>query len=137
MTGRSRVALVWGLLLALVAGVYVVLHSRMREEPAANAVAPPFSRVPGTGAGAALPPLPPGSQSMAVPRMQTMQAVDLNTATAAELQTIPGITPDYAQKIVAGRPYQAISDLERTGIPKAVLGQISPPAIIRLAVPAR
>jgi hypothetical protein len=40
-------------------------------------------------------------------------------------------------RIIAGRPHQATSDLERTSIPKAVLEQISPPAIIRIVAPAR
>jgi hypothetical protein len=58
--------------------------------------------------------------------------VDLNTASLAELETLPGITSDYADQIVAGRPYGSMHELERTGIPRAILDQISPPAIIRL-----
>ncbi len=37
--------------------------------------------------------------------------VDLNTATAKELQSIKGIGPVYATRIIAGRPYKAIDDL--------------------------
>jgi DNA uptake protein ComE-like DNA-binding protein len=61
-----------------------------------------------------------------------MAVVDLNVASLAELETLPEITPAYAQQIIAGRPYRAMSDLERAGIPHQVVEQISPPAIIRL-----
>jgi len=63
--------------------------------------------------------------------MVERKVIELNTATLAEIETIPGITPDYARKIIAGRPYQSIADLARTGIPRSILDDISPPAIIR------
>ena len=37
--------------------------------------------------------------------------VNINTATEAELQTIPGVGPTRAAQIVAGRPYQSVDDL--------------------------
>jgi DNA uptake protein ComE-like DNA-binding protein len=33
--------------------------------------------------------------------------VDINSASKAELQTLPGITPELADKIIAGRPYNS------------------------------
>ncbi len=38
-------------------------------------------------------------------------AVDLNTASTAQLETLPGISPAKAHKIVAGRPYSTPNDL--------------------------
>src|SRR5215831_18938763 len=39
--------------------------------------------------------------------------VNVNTATAAELEALPGIGPVIARRIVEGRPYRSVEDLER------------------------
>ncbi len=43
-------------------------------------------------------------------------AVDLNTATQTELQSVPGIGAATAKKIVAGRPYSSVADLSKAGL---------------------
>jgi helix-hairpin-helix protein len=95
---------------------------------------PPFPS--GRVTGGRLPPGPRGTGSVPPGLLRgarTMAVVDLNTAQLADLQTLPGITPEYARKIVAGRPYHSFRDVvEHAGIPQQVVDQISPPAIIRV-----
>jgi DNA uptake protein ComE-like DNA-binding protein len=42
--------------------------------------------------------------------------IDINSATADELKSIPGIGEAYSKKIIAGRPYRAKNELKDKGI---------------------
>jgi hypothetical protein len=102
--------------------------------PARGLTPPPFPN--GRVSGGPLPPGPRGSDGVPPGLLRgakTMAVVDLNTAQLADLQTLPGITAEYARKIMAGRPYHSFRDVvEHAGIPQQVVDQISPPAIIRV-----
>lgn len=61
-----------------------------------------------------------------VKKMQKpQQLIDLNTATKKELESIPGIGPVLAERIMAGRPYRNIDELLKIkGIGKKNLSKI-------------
>jgi competence protein ComEA len=53
--------------------------------------------------------------------------VNINTATEAELEALPGIGPGIARRIVEGRPYRSFEELERIkAIGKKRLEEIRP-----------
>jgi competence protein ComEA len=52
--------------------------------------------------------------------------VDLNSATSEQLQELPGITEEYAHKIIEGRPYAKKADLmKKKIIPQPIYNQIA------------
>lgn len=57
----------------------------------------------------------------------TQSVLDLNTASKQELQSIKGIGPVLAEKIIAGRPYTAVDELlEVNGIGQKIFENIRP-----------
>src|SRR6478672_5618640 len=50
--------------------------------------------------------------------------VDLNKATAKQLEELPGVDSAYAKKIMAARPYKTVDDLKKAGIPSATTARI-------------
>ena len=52
--------------------------------------------------------------------------VDLNTASLAALQTLPGVDQNTAKQIVAGRPYMSVADLSKSEVPANTVKTITP-----------
>jgi hypothetical protein len=56
--------------------------------------------------------------------------VDLNTASEKELEDLPGVGPATAKKIVAGRPYASVDDLEKAGVSKSTIAKLRSQATV-------
>lgn len=61
---------------------------------------------------------PAASQAAAGP-------VNVNAATQADLEALPGVGPATAKKIIAGRPYTSAADLTKAGVSKATVDKIA------------
>lgn len=62
--------------------------------------------------------------------------IDINSASQAELEKLPGVGEATAKKIVAGRPYQSVSDLSKAGVSKKTIDKITPLVSVGAAAPA-
>jgi len=66
--------------------------------------------------------IPPKDDSNTQEDTQEGGCISINNATQAELETLNGVGPSTAQKIIAGRPYTKIEDLLNvSGIGQATL----------------
>jgi competence protein ComEA len=63
--------------------------------------------------------------------------LDLNKASAEELaDTLPGVGPATAKKIVEGRPYTSVDDLARAGVSAKIIEGIRPMVTVGAAAPS-
>jgi hypothetical protein len=52
--------------------------------------------------------------------------IDLNTASQAVLETLPGVDQSAAKQIIAGRPYSEVADLSKAGLPASTIEKVTP-----------
>jgi DNA uptake protein ComE-like DNA-binding protein len=52
--------------------------------------------------------------------------IDLNTASEKDLDSLPGVGPATAKKIIAGRPYSSVNDLSKAGVSAGTITKITP-----------
>jgi hypothetical protein len=52
--------------------------------------------------------------------------IDLNTASQAALESLPGVDAYTAKQIIAGRPYTSVADLSKAGLPASTIDTITP-----------
>jgi competence protein ComEA len=62
--------------------------------------------------------------------------VDLNTATQAQLEALPGVGAATAKKIIAGRPFSSVADLSRAGVSAKTITKITPLVTVSGGAPA-
>jgi len=84
--------------------------------------------LPASAAQAAAPKTAPAKAPAA--------AVNLNTASQADLEALPGVGPATAKKIIAGRPYATVADLSKAGVPKGTIDKITSMVTVGSAPPA-
>ena len=66
------------------------------------------------------------SKSETANAQKTSATVDLNSASEKELDSLPGVGPSTAKKIIAGRPYASIDGLSKAGVSAATIKKITP-----------
>jgi len=63
--------------------------------------------------------------------------IDLNGASQKELESIKGVGPATAKKIVAGRPYKSVDELSKAGLSAKQVEAIKPFVTVGSAAPAK
>ncbi len=73
------------------------------------------------------------AQSAKAAKPGSVELVDLNTASEKELEKLPGVTPEIAQRIIFNRPFKSVADLKRAGIPVETEQNITPLVTVKAA----
>ena len=60
--------------------------------------------------------------------------IDINAASQKDLESLPGVGTATAKKIIARRPYAAVTDLAKAGVPAKTIEKITPLVTVGAAV---
>ncbi|MGV8056734.1 MAG: ComEA family DNA-binding protein [Smithellaceae bacterium] len=93
-----------------------------------------FISTVGFAADSKAKPTPPAKPAVSKPADTKTALIDINTATKAELSSLPGIGDVYSQKIIDGRPYAKKDQLKSKKIvPDATYEKIKDKIIAKQA----
>src|SRR5215469_1183000 len=81
----------------------------------------PSTHSPSSTMAPAVPAAPKASDTRSSATAPKMEMVDINSATTAELKTLPGVSDSDAAKIIQGRPYADKSQL----VSKKVVSEVT------------
>ena len=113
----------FGLALAVSAGLPAAAQTALPGQPPATAIKPPKAVIapPPTVAPAATP----AAKAVAPSAARAGAPVNINTATEAQLDSIPQIGEKRAQSIIKNRPYRTLDDLvTKKALPEGVFLKI-------------
>lgn len=68
----------------------------------------------------------PNATAATAKAADTNAKVDLNTSSEKELDSLPGVGPATAKKIIGGRPYSSVDELSKAGISATTIKKIAP-----------
>lgn len=115
-------------LAVLVAGAPVQAQTPSPVTPGRPAMTPPVVAPPARPATPKPAAAPAAAQPAVAPpavAASSAKRVDLNTASEAELDSLPGIGPVRAKAIVAGRPYDSVDAVSaKKAVPAGVLAKV-------------